>query len=51
MSRPDAEYVLPLRWRDDDGLEELTRYLRRLALVLDVTVVERAPEMDRRDLM
>jgi hypothetical protein len=49
MSRPDAEYVLPLRWRDDDGLEELTRYLRRLALVLDVTVVDGSPpELFRR---
>ena len=25
----DLDYVLPLRWSDDAGLEELTGYLRR----------------------
>lgn len=35
-----AEYVLPLRWTDDTGLEDLTAYLRRLAAWVDVTVVD-----------
>jgi hypothetical protein len=38
-----AEYVLPLRWTDDSGLDELTRYLRSLASVVDVTVVDGSP--------
>jgi hypothetical protein len=38
--RLNAEYVLPLRWDDDTGLDELTRYLRRLSAWLDVTVVD-----------
>jgi hypothetical protein len=34
-------YVLPIRWRDDAGLEELTRYLRWVAgRVDDVVVVD-----------
>lgn len=37
---PDAEYVLPLRWSDDAGLEELAAYLRGLAGRLPVTVVD-----------
>jgi hypothetical protein len=41
--RLDAEYVLPLRWTDDSGLEELTGYLRLLAPLLDVTVVDGSP--------
>jgi hypothetical protein len=36
--RLKAEYVLPLRWDDDTGLDESTRYLRRLSAWLDVTV-------------
>ena len=36
----DAEYVLPLRWSDDTGLDELAEYLRRIAAVVDVTVVD-----------
>jgi hypothetical protein len=36
----DAEYVLPLRWSDDAGLGELAAYLRRIAAVIDVTVVD-----------
>lgn len=38
--RLDAEYVLPLRWSDDDGLNELTAYLTRLHEGIDVTVVD-----------
>ena len=38
--REAAEYVLPLRWTGDEGLEELTAYLRELAGWLDVTVVD-----------
>jgi len=35
-----AEYVLPLRWTSDDGLDELAGYLRVLAARLPVTVVD-----------
>ena len=42
--RLDAEYVLPLRWTDDAGLPELTRYLGDLARMLDVTVVDGSPD-------
>jgi len=38
--RLPAEYVLPLRWNDDEGLSELSDYLQRLAGWLDVTVVD-----------
>ncbi len=43
MRRLDAEYVLPLRWHDDTGLDELTAYLTALAEVIDVTVVDGSP--------
>ncbi|WP_348787677.1 glycosyltransferase [Leifsonia sp. NPDC080035] len=36
----DAEYVLPLRWADDRGLDELVGYLRVLSGWIDVTVVD-----------
>jgi hypothetical protein len=40
---PDAtlplSYVLPIRWRDDGGLDELTAYLRWLAARVDDVVV------------
>jgi len=36
----DAEYVLPLRWADDSGLDELVGYLARLRDLIDVTVVD-----------
>ena len=39
----DAEYVLPLRWADDDGIDALTEYLRRLRDLVDVTVVDGSP--------
>jgi hypothetical protein len=35
-----VDYVLPLRWSDDTGLAELTRYLRWLSGVADVIVVD-----------
>jgi hypothetical protein len=38
-----AEYVLPLRWSEDSGLDELTAYLRRLCRWADVTVVDGSP--------
>lgn len=38
-----AEYILPLRWSDNDGLEELSAYLRRLSEWIDVTVVDGSP--------
>ncbi len=40
----DAEYVLPLRWSSDDGLAELTGYLRRLSRWIEVTVVDGSDE-------
>jgi hypothetical protein len=36
----DAEYVLPLRWSDDAGLDELAAYLLQLARWIPVTVVD-----------
>jgi hypothetical protein len=39
----DVEYVLPLRWFDDAGLDELTAYLRWLSRRVDVTVVDGSP--------
>lgn len=38
------EYVLPLRWEDDDDLDELTAYLQTLADWVDVTVVDGSAE-------
>ncbi|MEV4839737.1 glycosyltransferase family 2 protein [Nonomuraea sp. NPDC049486] len=37
------DYVLPLRWEDDSGLEELTAYLRALSRRLRVVVVDGSP--------
>ncbi len=39
-AREEAEYLLPLRWDSDEGLEELTEYLRRMSEWIDVTVVD-----------
>jgi len=39
-----AGYVLPLRWTEDSGLAELTRYLAWLGRRLDVIVVDGSPE-------
>lgn len=39
-ARLDGEYVLPLRWDHDAELAEQTAYLRELADVIDVTVVD-----------
>lgn len=39
----DLDYVLPLRWDDDSGLDELTAYLRLLARDVRVTVVDGSP--------
>ncbi|WP_245966670.1 glycosyltransferase [Sphaerisporangium album] len=39
----DLDYVLPLRWERDHGLEELTAYLRRLARWARVIVVDGSP--------
>jgi len=38
-----ADYVLPLRWTSDRGLDELTEYLRRLSTWITVTVVDGSP--------
>ncbi|MFF5247157.1 glycosyltransferase [Streptosporangium sp. NPDC000095] len=40
---PGMDYVLPLRWSDDAGLEELTAYLRRLRPLVRVIVVDGSP--------
>lgn len=39
----DLDYVLPLRWDDDSGLEELTGYLRWLSRIARVIVVDGSP--------
>lgn len=41
--RLEGEYVLPLRWTDDSGADELTSYLERLSAWIDVTVVDGSP--------
>ncbi|WP_028047993.1 glycosyltransferase family 2 protein [Cellulomonas sp. URHE0023] len=41
--RLPVEYVLPLRWARDDGLDELSTYLLDLADHVDVTVVDGSP--------
>ncbi len=43
MTSPPLDYVLPLKWSDDRELDELTAYLRRLALLADVIVVDGSP--------
>jgi hypothetical protein len=40
----DGEYVLPLRWKDDAELDELTDYLTRLSSWIPVTVVDGSPD-------
>lgn len=42
--REAAEYIIPLRWRADDELAEMTSYLRQLAAWIDVTVVDGSDE-------
>ncbi|MEV7968143.1 glycosyltransferase [Sphaerisporangium sp. NPDC088356] len=45
----DLDYVLPLRWRGDGNLEEMTAYLRRLSAHVRVVVVDgSAPELFER---
>jgi hypothetical protein len=39
----DAEYILPLKWSTDAGLEELTQYLRRISRWIRVRVVDGSP--------
>lgn len=47
--RGGLEYVLPLRWRDDADLDDLTVYLTELSRHVDVTVVDGSePELFRR---
>lgn len=38
-----SEYLLPLRWDSEEGLPELTAYLRHLSRRLPVTVVDGSP--------
>jgi hypothetical protein len=40
---PDGDYVLPLRWSDDAGLDELTTYLTWLSRHVRVIVVDGSP--------
>lgn len=42
--RPDAEYILPLKWREDGALEDLCRYLAVLCTCLPVLVVDGSGE-------
>ncbi len=39
-----ATYILPLRWTDDDGLDELVTYLEGLTSLVQVIVVDGSPE-------
>lgn len=39
----DGTYVLPLKWSADSGVDEMTRYLERLAGWIDVIVVDGSP--------
>jgi hypothetical protein len=39
----DLDYVLPLRWVADSGLQELTAYLRRLSRIVQIIVVDGSP--------
>jgi hypothetical protein len=41
---PRPCYLLPLRWQCDDGLGELTGYLRHVARFCDVLIVDASPE-------
>ncbi|SEG99915.1 hypothetical protein SAMN05444920_114191 [Nonomuraea solani] len=43
MNDLDLDYVLPLRWTDDAGLDELTAYLGRLTPFVRVIVVDGSP--------
>ena len=42
--RPDAEYILPLKWSTDSGLKELCAYLAMLCRYLPVLVVDGSDE-------
>lgn len=39
----EGEYILPLRWAEDSGLDELVAYLRQLCSWVTVTVVDGSP--------
>lgn len=41
--RIEAEYVLPVRWSRDDGLDELTAYLQGLSHLIDISAVDGSP--------
>jgi hypothetical protein len=40
VTSPLCSYVLPLRWSEDEGIDELAAYLRRIAQVAEVIVVD-----------
>jgi hypothetical protein len=39
----EGEYILPLRWAEDSGLDELVEYLRQVCSWVTVTVVDGSP--------
>lgn len=39
-AKPDLEYVLPLKWADDEGLDDLAAYLGEVVCHAHVTVVD-----------
>lgn len=44
----DVDYVLPLKWSDDNGLAELATYLRSISERVRVTVVDGSPPIQHR---
>jgi hypothetical protein len=44
VSAPRGTYILPIRWSDDNGLRELTTYLRTLPGWVDLIVVDGSPD-------
>ena len=42
-TRAEATYLLPLRWQNDAGLDELSRYLHQLAGQVQVLVIDGSP--------
>ena len=42
--KPELSYLLPLRWTDDAELDELTAYLRSIAPLAELIIVDGSPE-------
>ena len=49
--RLDAEYVIPLKWSTDEDAQEFAAYLRSIAGIVDITVVDGSDDVlfDRHD--